>query len=81
MVGSAGFQACGQVHSAQAAQVPRPAVSDTNRHRCRQVEAALAELLAIGLVPGFFGTAMLTLAFHDGNIQCVTKHLDQKIVR
>jgi hypothetical protein len=81
MVGSAGFKAFGQVASAAVAPAPRPSVSDANRSRCRQVEAALAELLAIGLVPGFFGTAMLTLAFHDGNIQCVTKHLDQKIVR
>lgn len=59
----------------------KPLAAEGNRSRRSQVEALLAELLGMGLRKGFFGTMALTLSFHDGNIQHVTKHIEQKVVR
>ena len=61
--------------------VVKPPAIEGNRSRRSQVEALLAELLGMGLRKGFFGTMALTLSFHDGNIQHVTKHIEQKVVR
>lgn len=59
----------------------KPLAAEGNPSRRSQVEALLAELLGMGLRKGFFGTMALTLSFHDGNIQHVTKHIEQKVVR
>jgi hypothetical protein len=83
MVGSGGISA--ETAPDAFAAVARPAIntplSDSNRVRRCQVEAVLAELLETGLRKGFFGTAAVTITFHDGNFQHVHKRLEQTIVR
>lgn len=83
MVGSGGLSA--KTAPGAFAAVARPAInsplSESNRARRCQVEAVLAELLEMGLTKGFFGTAAVTITFHDGNFQQVHKRLEQTIVR
>ena len=64
--------------AAQNIEAP-PAESQRNGRRKIQAETVLAGLLEMGLTPGFFGTAAITIAFHDGNIQHITRRIEHMI--
>ena len=62
----------------QATEVPL-AETQRNVRRKKQAENVLAGLFEMGLTEGFFGTAAITIAFHDGNIQHITRRIEHII--
>ncbi len=54
-----------------------PVRSQTNAEKVRQLQAALAELLAAVLRRGFHGTAAVEVSIQDGTIQHIRRRLEQ----
>lgn len=64
--------------SAAAATEPAETAESVRGRRLRmQLDAIVADLLGTGQKKGFFGTAAITVLFHDGNIQHITRSMEQ----
>ncbi len=53
------------------------AQTKSNTRRRLKAESTLAEILDLGMTPGFFGTLTLSITFHDGNVQHLTRRMEQ----
>jgi hypothetical protein len=49
----------------------------TNANKTAQLEKALAEMLAVILKRGFFGTAAVEVSVQDGTIQHIRRKVEQ----
>jgi hypothetical protein len=76
----AAMPSVGQVNGAEPA-VGASAVAGLGRNdrKRSQAQKVLNELLDLGVTPGYFGTVTLTVAFHDGSIQHITRQIEQMI--
>lgn len=59
------------------ATITSPVRSATNAEKVKQLQAALAELLAAVLRRGFHGTAAVEVSIQDGTIQHIRRRLEQ----
>jgi hypothetical protein len=53
------------------------ATANTNANKTMQLEKALAEMLAVILKRGFFGTAAVEVSVQDGTIQHIKRKVEQ----